>query len=233
MNAAWRACLGGLLGMMALPALAVVDAEAPTTRDVQGADMQELRRYSDRLGRDWLRESLGLDLDALVIEFGKSSSFRSAPAAAAVPGGDGVPAAAGSTPKLRSQLSLRLEQTADLLRLQDDLRDIPFGLNVKGKLPLLDSLTLLETQLWLPFSWKDEIRAQARLPLLRKGTGGRLLTLRSDYSTQLGVNTLGTGLGTRLGPGATGLWAVDYDFEQRFGQGEDAAIHWLKFSRDF
>jgi hypothetical protein len=233
MPSALLACLGGLLGLLALPALAAVDAEAPTTRDVEGSDMQELRRYSDRLGKDWLRESLGLDLGALVIEFGGRSRFRPAPGAAAVPGGDGVPAAAGSTPKLRSQLSLRLEQTDDLLRLQDDLSDIPFGLSVKGKLPVLDNLTLLETQLWLPFSWKDEIRAQARLPLLRKGMGGRLLTLRSDYSTQLGVNTLGTGLGTRLGPGDAGLWAVDYDFEQRFGQGEDAAIHWLKFSRDF
>lgn len=233
MKAAWLACLGGLLGLMATPALAVVDAEAPTTRDVRGADMDELRRYSDQLGRDWLREAIGLDLDALVIEFGSHRRARPAANAASVLGGDGQPAAAGSTPRLRSQLSLRLEQTDDLMRMQEDPSDIPFGLNVKGKLPMIADLTLLETELWVPFSWKDEFRAQARLPLLRKGTGGRLLTLRGDYRTQMGVNSLETGMGTRIGPGGMGLWAVDYDFEQRFGQGEKAEIHWLKFSRDF
>lgn len=229
---AWAACLGGALGLAAA-AWGAPQAGVSETRPVGGAEMEELRRYGQALGKDLLRQGLGLDLDALTLRWDRDLGFRTgADTARAGEGRGGEGEAPTPLSDLRRRLSLRLEQSDDLLRLQQDLRDIPFGLSVDGQLPLLDS-RVLETRLWLPFSWRDEFRARASLPLL-PGTGGVMgLTLRSDYRNHLGMSSVEAGLGTLLRPEGLGLWAVDYDFQQRFGQGTHEAIHWLKFSRSF
>lgn len=236
MGPARRTCLVGLLCLAAAPAWSATRAERSGTRDVQGGDMDELRRYSDRLGREWLRDSLGLDLDALALELDpKNLKFfrpKSSPSGAP-PAGPGGPAADGPVQGIRGSLNLKIEQTDDLLRMQRDLRDIPFGLSVKGQLPLSTGLSLLETTLWVPFSWRDEFRAQAEWPLAIGADGFRRLTLRSDYRTQLGLNRWEAGVGTSLRPEGWGVWALDYDFQRNFGQGTEEAVHWLKLSKDF
>lgn len=223
-----------LLGLVGLCAAAgagwsATRAERSSTRPVEGRDMEEIRRYSDQLGRAWLKDSLGLDLDALALEFNPRNMTLQKPRPASPSPAAGAPNAGSPQPAgISSYLSLKLEQTDDLRRLQNDLMDIPFGLSVSGQLPLLDNLAQIETRLWVPFSWRDEFRAQAQLPLL-----SRRLTLRSDFRNQMGFNKLEAGLGTQLNPQGLGVWGLDYDFQRRFGQGADEAIHWLKLSKSF
>lgn len=235
MRWALLACMGGGLSLAA--ALSAARAEKSPSREVESQDMGEIKRYSDQIGRAWLKDSLGLDLDALALEFDprdlsfrKPSRSRSAASfASGSANGSGAPAvAAGPAASVSSYLSLKLEQKDDLRRLQNDLRDIPFGLSVSGQLPILANLTQLETRLWVPFSWRDEFRAQAQVPFL-----DRRLTLRSDYRNQLGLSKVEAGLGTQLRPEGMGVWGLDYDFQRSFGQGTDAAIHWLKLSKSF
>jgi hypothetical protein len=224
----------GLLALGAAPLAGAVQAELSSSREASGEEMSEIRGYSDRLGRELLKENLGLDLDALQVEldpgrvlFGRSSSGASSHANDALPG-----LSQGPAPGLTGYLRLRLEQGDDLRRLQAGLREIPFGLSVSGQLPLLANLAVLETSFWVPFSWREEFRAQASLPLL-DGLQGRKLILRSDFRNQLGLSKVDAGLGTDVASDSFGLWDVDYDFQRNFGQGEDEAIHWLKFSRHF
>jgi hypothetical protein len=113
---------------------------------------------------------------------------------------------------------------------------------VKGDLPVLARLTALETRLWVPFSWRDEWRAEASLPLAWPGAKNGLwkemgfskkLSLRSDYSNRLGRNQVEAGLGTDWSNRGLGTWSVDYDVHMKYGQGESEAIHWLKLSKEF
>ncbi len=57
--------------------------------------------------------------------------------------------------------------------------------------------------------------------------------LRSDYSTRLGFNQVDAGLGTQWTTQFTGLMDLDYDYSQRYGQGSEETIHWLKLRKDF
>jgi hypothetical protein len=232
-----------LLGLVALSAGAQARsrAEQASTRDVEGQDMDVLRGYGDRAAKTWLKNSLGLDLDELALEWepGGSVTGGALPSLAgtAAPGSGNGPKLSGPRKPggdLSGRLSLRLEQSDDLLRLTRDARDVPFGLSLSGELPLSTRLQVLKTTLWVPLSWKDEWRAEASLPVML-GTGplARRLTLRSDLRSQLGRSQFEAGLGTVWNPGGLGAWNVDYDFNRRFGQGDEEAIHWLRFSKDF
>lgn len=232
MAAAGLLCLGLLLGL-AVPAWSLSRAERSSTRPVEGRDMDAIRSYTDRLGKDFLKENLGLDLDALAVQLDPRNFDISLPGASSPPSqGAGPGGAPGKPSPLSSKWDLRLEQTDDLMRLQRDARDIPFGLSINGQIPFLASLNLIETSLWLPFSWKDEIRAEAKMPFL-VGLSGHRFTLRSDYRNLLGLNRLEAGLGTDFNTDDFGRWDVDYDFQQRFGQGANEEIHWLRFHRSF
>lgn len=207
-------------------------AERSPSRDVQGQDMDALRGYSDRLGKGLLRDYLGLDLDALALQWDPSNlSFRSSSPSAQ--GGAGPKSLSAPPSAMSDHLSLKLEQVDDLRRLTQDLRDIPFGLSVQGTLSLGASLATLQTSLWVPFSWRDQWRAEAELPFRLDDVKGRRYSLRSDYRNTLGLSDLEAGLGTDLNWDSLGIWGLDYDFHRRFGQGSDEAIHWLKLSRQF
>lgn len=227
-----RLCCVALLLALASNTKALTRAERSSTREVNGDDMAVLRGYTDKLGKSWLKQSLGLDLDALALEWNpRDFSFsRPLPTSHAQSSG----ASSGATDAMATpaaHFDLRLEQTDDLRRLEEGFQDIPFGLSISGQLPFLASVRPLETKLWLPLSGREELRAQATWPY--QLVGGRLLTLRSDYRNLLGLNHLEAGLGTKLETDVLGIWNVDYDFQQRFGQGANEEIHWLKFSRRF
>lgn len=192
-------------------------------------EMARIRGYSDQLGRELLKEDLGIDLDALQVELDPTHYLRHESRQDAAAQGPGL--SAGPATGLPSYLRLRLEQTDDLRHLQEGLNDLPFGLSLDAQLPLISDLFVLQTKLWVPLSWRQEFRAEASVPLL-KGLSHPLL-LRSDYRNLLGLSHLDAGLGTGINSDSFGLWAVDYDFQRNFGQGEDEAIHWLKFSRHF
>lgn len=226
-------CCLALLLALASNAGALTRAERSPTRPVNGDDMAALRGYTDQVGKTWLKQSLGLDLDALAVEwdprqfrFSRPSFVQSKGA-----GATGTATGGGMAARPGAYFDLRLEQTDDLRRLQEGFQDLPFGLSISGQLPFLASLRPLETKLWLPLSGHEELRAQATWPY--QLLNGRLLTLRSDYRNFWGLNHLEAGLGTNLDADMLGIWNVDYDFQQRFGQGANEEIHWLKFSRRF
>jgi hypothetical protein len=219
----------GALAFRALPLAGAVEAEMSSSHAATGEEMARIRGYSDQLGRELLKEDLGIDLDALQVELDPTHYLHHQSQGPAQAQGAGL--GPGPAPGLPSYLRLRLEQTDDLRHLQEGLSDLPFGLSLDAQLPLLSDLFVLQTKLWVPFSWREEIRAEATVPLL--GGLSHPLLLRSDYRNQLGLSHWEAGLGTGINSDTFGLWDVDYDFQRKFGQGEDAAIHWLKFSRHF
>jgi hypothetical protein len=225
-----------LWALTCLPAVAAgLDWKEPAaSRPIQASDWETLRGYGDRAARAWLKEVAGFDLNTLGLTLGSGGLLenrgvsRMDAASVLAPTSPGV--LGGGTGALR----LRLEQYDDLLRLLRDLRDIPFGVVVDAELELARGVELLKTSLWLPLSWKDEWRAQASLPVaLGTGPLRRVLTLNSGVRGRLGQNQFDAGVGTVLQTGGWGLWNVDYDFNQRFGQGAEESIHWLRFSKMF
>jgi hypothetical protein len=231
--------LRGLAGFALLAALpwtlsALNLAEQSSTREVQGQDMDAIRSYSDHVGRGWLRDSIGVDLDKLAVEWDPSDlSFRRPQPVRAAPSAPGGPdAAPAPKPGLEGNVTFKLEQVDDLLRLTKDIRDVPFGLSVEGRLSLGLGLAALKTKLWVPFSWRDQWRAEAVMPF-RFSDAGRRIRLHSDFRNQLGLNDLQAGLGTDLKGDVWGIWGLNYDFHRRFGQGSNEAIHWLKLSKQF
>lgn len=214
---------------------------------LSGENMGRLQDYSRQVGENWLKNSLGLDLQKLQMIWDPNNfSFESAgaatvPAPAAAGAGAGLPGP--SAPELGRRISLRLEQTDDLTHLVSGMRDVPFGLEVKGFVPLLASLSALETRLTVPLSPRDEWRAQTTLPFTLMGATrslwwksmglGDSLAFRSDLRSRLGLNQVEAGFGTAWITNSLGAWNLDYDYHLRFGQGGEEATHWLKVSREF
>jgi hypothetical protein len=222
-------------------------AEQSSTRDVTSQDMDVMRRYSEGLGRDVLKQELGLDLDALrlridpdtfnveLVDERQPASKSSAPTGKFAQGLR-RPFAPGAGQPFKGSFLLSVDQSGDLLRLGKDVRDIPFGVQLKGDLPLMDRLNHLQTRIWVPFSWRDEMKAEASLPLrlgLKLNDALRGAGLRSDFSNHLGVNQVDAGLGTQWDTPAMGAMDLDYDYTQRFGQGLQETVHWLKLRKDF
>lgn len=244
-------------GVWATVSLRAEPTSAGSSREVSGQEMEKLQSYSRSATDAWLRSNLGLGLSDLelvwdpnTLSFQQRSTmdWRPKPEAPRRDRGNaaGLSPSAASAP-IPQGLSLRLQQSDDLGRLSrdisQDLRDLPFGLEVKGGLPLLARLTTLQTRVWVPFSWRDEWRAEASLPLAWPGSKresiwkdmgfGKKLNLRSDYTTKLGFNQVEAGLGTDWSHGGLGTWNFDYDYRVKYGQGEGEAIHWLKLSKEF
>lgn len=238
----------GLPGLARASLTSSASAGESNSRSVNGQDLDAVRNYSEGLGREVLKDELGLDLDALrfqvdpetlsieMVDVSQPSKRSVAPGASLVSGPHNpLPSMA---PAVQGGLLLSVDQRGDLLRLGHDLRDIPFGVQLKGDLPLLNRLSHLQTKIWVPFSWRDEIKAEASVPLRSLGLGldkGILkgAGLRSDYSNRLGVNQVDAGLGTQWANRVMGPLDLDYDYSQKFGQGLDEQIHWLKLRKDF
>lgn len=238
--------LGARAALTRVPA---ASAEQSSSRPVEGRDLDAVRSYSEGVGKEVLKDELGVDLDALRFRIDPSTlSIEtvdvSQPRKASVAPGSSLqtgphsPLPTASAPALPSGFLLSVDQRGDLLRLGRDIRDIPFGVQVKGDLPLLKRLTAMETKIWVPFSWRDEFKAEASVPLKSLGLGldrGLLkgAGLRSDYTNRLGINQVDAGLGTEWASRVTGAMDLNYDYSQRFGQGLDETIHWLKLRKDF
>lgn len=242
-------CVPALGAQAALTGSAGALAEQSNSRPVEGQDLDAVRHYSEGVGRGVLKDELGVDLDALRFRFdprtlsietvGASQPQRSGVApGSSLPTGPHSPVPTSSAPAQHNGFLMSVDQRGDLMRLGRDIRDIPFGVQVKGDLPLLERLTAMETKIWVPFSWRDEFKAEASVPLKSLGLGldrGLLKDagLRSDFSNRLGINQVDAGLGTEWATRMTGAMDLNYDYSQRFGQGLDETVHWLKLRKDF
>jgi hypothetical protein len=242
-----------LWALLPAPAPAQVSAEDSATRAPTGEDLEKIHEYSDQVGKGLLRQELGLDLDSLRLKLDTNGlrleDIRPRVRATPVADGSPLPSQAPGPALLRDsgvrqEFSLALDQSGDLLRLRNDVRDIPFGVKVRGQLPLLDRITGLSTELWVPFSWRDELKAEASLPLphLKLGVVDEFLTglgladhyaLRSEFTNRLGVNQLGAGVGTQWSSRLLGVMDLNYDYSQRSGQGLEETVHYLKLRKDF
>jgi hypothetical protein len=218
------------------------DVGAP--RLVQGEDMSRLQDWGRQMGEDWLRQSMGLDLARFQLRWdpGTYDLHFSPPPASRAPA-MGVAAVGEASPAAASNgWSLRLEQTNDLGRLLRDnqaMADLPFSMQMEGRMP---GFRQVSTRLVLPLSWRDEFRAEAKLPvdlgLVKRPWWGALglgqkLALRSDFRSRLGQNQVEAGVGTDWTTRWAGLWALDYDVRKSYGQGDEEAIQWIRLSRDF
>jgi hypothetical protein len=232
-------------------------AEKSPSHTPTASEMAVVNQYSNDLGRQVLKEQTGLDVNSLnyllnpqAFSFGLGSFGPGIHDQAKATGVSGAAQGAGTAPGLpsdlaqRSSFSMGVDQQGDLLRLARDLRDIPFGLHVRSEVPIHSQSTSVQTSLWLPFSWRDEIKAEASIPLrnVNLGLAGMLfkelglkdnLGLNSDYTNKLGINQVETGLGSLWTSQLTGPLNLDYDYSQRFGQGLDENTHWLKLRKDF
>jgi len=232
------------------------DADPEISKSVTGREMETLQHYSRDATDDWLKRNLGLSLsdfelvwDPGTLSFEQRSTLDKRSQAEARKAKKNAPLITKAKsifvrPERQSSLSLSLQQSSNLGRLAGDLRDVPFGVEVKGDLPVLARLTALETRFWVPLSWKDEWRAAASLPLQWPGSKGtttlgkelgfsRRLSLRSDLSSQLGRNAVQAGVMTDWSSESLGIWTLDYDYHVKYGQGTAEAIHWLKLSKEF
>jgi hypothetical protein len=232
-----------------------VSAEQSASRPMDSQGMDAVHQYSENVGREVLKEELGVDLNALRFQFNPRTlrlekidqGGPARPSVQPTSNADlrGIPHddLAADEP-VSSKLSLTVDQRGDLLRIRNDNRDLPFGVELNSEVPILRRLTALETKIWVPFSWRDEIKASAVVPLKRLKLGvtdGLLrkldlndrLDLRSDFSNRLGVNQLDAGLGTQWNSRYMGLMDLDYDYSQRSGQGLEETTHWLKLRKDF
>jgi hypothetical protein len=232
-----------------------VNAEQSASRPMDSQGMDAVHQYSEGIGREVLKEELGVDLNALRFQF-NPHTLRLEKIDQGGPPRPGLQPTSNADLQgiphrdlpadnpVTSKLSLRVDQSGDLLRLRNDARDIPFGVELESELPILTRLTALQTKIWVPFSWRDEIKASAVVPLnklnlgvtdglLRKLDLNDRLDLRSDYTNHLGVNQVDAGLGTLWQSQFLGTMDLDYDYSQRFGQGSDETIHWLKLRKDF
>ena len=234
-------------------------AEKSPSHTPTASEMAVVNEYSNDLGRQVLKDQTGLDVNSLnyllnpqafsfgLGSFGPGIHDQAQAQAAGVSGAAGSAGSAAGLPTdlaQRSSFSMGVDQQGDLLRLARDVRDIPFGLHVRSELPIHSQSTSVQTSLWLPFSWRDEIKAEASIPLrnVNLGLAGSLfkelglkdnLGLNSDYTNKLGVNQVETGLGSLWTSELTGPLNLDYDYSQRFGQGLDENTHWLKLRKDF
>jgi hypothetical protein len=246
-----------LLSWMPCPLQALSKAEKSPSHTPTASEMAAVNQYSNDLGRQVLKDQTGLDVNSLnylinpqAFSFGLGSfgpGIHDRSTAIGISSAADCAAAAGVLPPAldqRSSFSMGVDQQGDLLRLARDVRDIPFGLHVRSEVPIHSQSTSVQTSLWLPFSWRDEIKAEASIPLrnVNLGLAGTLfkelglkdnLGLNSDYSNKLGVNQVETGLGSLWTSQLTGPLNLDYDYSQRFGQGLDENTHWLKLRKDF
>lgn len=242
--------LAGLLPLLAaLAGAAAWAGPAPAreggSRPVGPAEMESLRAYGRALGEAWMRESLGLGLEDLELEWDPlSESFRSrrelrSRAQALAGRGEAGPGAAFGPGR---RLGLRLAPSGGFGRLARGLKALPFGLELKNFLPL-PGASELETRLKVPLSEMDEWQAGASLPLqvFRPGDAslwrslglGQRLALRSQLRSRGPWHALETGFETDWNAGLLGPWNLDYAWRLRYGMGERESVQWLRLSKEF
>jgi hypothetical protein len=222
-------------------------AESSPSRAADSQDIAKIQDYTRTLSKEWLKEYFALDLDALSWRMQRRaqewinprSGASLAPGSIGVRGDPGAAAGEAAAPVLYS-MDLRIEQYDDLKRLQADVRDIPFAVKFSAEGSLFDQKLRMKTNVFLPLSWKDELRVEASVPLEAPAVpifGGLLESagfsqnwdLKSTYSNRLGVSALQTGIGTQW----LGLWTLDYEFRMRFGQEVGDNSQWLRLGRTF
>jgi hypothetical protein len=217
---------------------------------VSGADAGQLRDYGRQVGQDWLKDTLGVDIQSMEVVW-DPVTWRFVPAGslkAQVPGPSGAPQAlspgAGTGPAAGKGISVRLVQTSDLAHLSEGVRDVPYGVEMQSAFRPLQSLSAIDTSLKIPLSPYDPWRADASMPLdlgieadlpwWWRGLGlGNNLALHSGINSRLGFNEVESGMRTKWNPGFWGLWNLDYAWDMRYGEGSGQSSNWLKFSKEF
>ncbi len=210
------------------------DALEPSSHPAGSREMSQIQEYTRTLSKEWLKDLFHLDLDAI----GGSVQRRANPYSRMDLGG----VAAGASPLGGANYAVhfRLEQYDDIRRLVSDRRDIPFALRLEVQTSVGAGLPPISTSLYLPMSWKDELRAGASIPLPQLGLPFGASTLDTDrflsgwkltsaYTNRLGVSSVETGLGAQWKKN----WNVDLDYHIRFGQGIDEYSQWLRVGRAF
>ena len=244
------ASLGLVLGLFMGLAAACQGAALGSLYDpqpVQGQDLARLQDWGRQLGEDLLRQSTGVDLATYQLHWDPRTfdlTFGPPPP----PPGPGLGLtgpSGGGDDQAFGGWTLRLEQSDNLSRVlhgddvADVIDDLPFRMEMEGRIP---GFRRIRTKLFVPLSWRDEFRAEAKMPLLmglnRRAWWGGLglgskLSLRSDFSSRLGQNLVEAGLATEWKTAWAGQWAVDLDLRKDYGQGNEAASQWLRLSRGF
>jgi hypothetical protein len=238
-----------LLACLALR-LGAEDAMDSSTRPLTSNESSEVQQYGRQMGKGLLKEFLAIDVDAI----GWSLQRRLAPAWPGSRGGahpanlalseaanaPGIGAVHGPGFASLYAMDLRLEQYDDLRRLQSDLRDIPFAVRFDADSAFFGETFRVKTTLFMPLSWKDELRLEAKMPvpnlapawigdLLHEGGFNGGWDLKSSYANRLGSSSVITGLGTQW----LKIWSLNYEMRVRFGQDAYEESQWLRLGRDF
>ena len=221
-----------------------VDPNESASRPANAGEVSAVQNYGRNLGKGWIKDVFKIDVDTFGIKLGRKLQ------SAAGFGENGEQTVPGTAPYKAGdprggalelyQLDLRIDQVGDLRRLSYDRRDIPFALKFHADGSLLASWLKLRTDVFIPFSWKDELRAEALIPLPDIGINPlrpmeELLgitpkwDLHSAYTNQLGASSLEAGLGSQW----LKTWNLNLLYQVRFGQGQDEKTEWLKLGKSF
>jgi hypothetical protein len=229
----------------AVPQAAALDTRSgPQTVDSQ--DMSRLRNYGRQVGQDFLKDTLGVDINSLQLVWDSSEGrFVTAGDLARRHRNEAGDASGvlGDPASTSHNFSLALVQNDEFVHVSEGFRDVPFGLQLGDFLPLMASLASMHTRLTIPLSPDDEWKAEASMPMGMLGENrgglwqtlglGHSLAVRSDISSRLGLNQFEAGMGTKWDPGLIGIWDLDLSWYLRYGQGSDETGQWLKLSRKF
>jgi hypothetical protein len=243
------------------PALAVGSASAQpapvranlygeaTPQVVNGAQSNALRNYGSKVGQDWLKDTLGLDIQTMGIVWDPDTwTFVSAADLAshnqAQGQGNGSSGSPGPHPPSAngpavSKVTVQLEQSSDFSHLAEGVRNVPYNVEVKSAFRPVRSLSPIDTSLKIPLSPYDAWRADASMPMdfgpwWWRGLGlGSNLALHSGFNSRLGYNQVETGMSTQWSPGFWGPWDLDYAWDLHYGEGSGDSTNWLKFSKEF
>ncbi|HTB23281.1 MAG TPA: hypothetical protein VK914_11330 [bacterium] len=215
-----------------------------TPQAVNSAQSGQLRAYGSKVGQDWLKQTLGLDLQSMQIVWDPVTwSFVSAKSVSARGGGQAgagpKSTAAPSDGSVTGKFTLQLEQSDDFTHLAEGLRDVPYNVEVKSAFRPVRSLSAIDTSLKIPLSPYDAWRADASMPMdfgpwWWRGLGlGSNLALHSGLNSRQGFNQVETGMRTQWTPGFWGPWNLDYAWDLHYGEGSGDSTNWLKFSKEF
>jgi hypothetical protein len=233
---------------MALPlaSLATDIDYVPESPQAGSRESDEVQDYTRAVGKAWLKSALNIDVDDLTWRLKQSVTMDKREASGEDGGaaGEALAAAAAASADLPNavlyNMNLSFEEYDDLRRLQSDFRDIPFALKMSADAGLIHEKIRVHTTFFVPLSWKDEMHAEASMPLpaLAPLWVGSLLDaggfdsgwdLKSSYGNRLGVSSVETGLGTQW----MKIWSLNYEYRVRFGQDTNEESHWLKLGTSF
>jgi hypothetical protein len=214
----------------------------PTSHAPTSQENSQIQDYTRTLSKDWLKQYLDIDIDAIGQRMRTTLWQNQNPTAAATlgDGSGGGAASSGSSLVTLHALDVALEPNGDVRRLQSELGDIPFAVRLNADSGFFGEALRVKTSIYVPLSPRDQMRAEARLPLpsLTPEWMGSLLNwggfdspwdFKSSYSNQMGVSSVQTGLGTQW----MKLWTLNYELKYRFGQDNYEESQWLRLGRSF